>query len=72
MSPVYKVKCADCREIGFTAAPKFVKCSCGGRLKVIPFSKTDLGDNSKNRIAPFISGTSVMFQRAITTTPRSR
>ncbi len=53
---MYKVKCTDCGNIGFTAAPKFVKCSCGGRHKVIPFSKTDLGGKVENRIEPFLYG----------------
>ena len=53
---MYKVKCVDCGNIGFTAAPKFVKCSCGGRHKVIPFTKADLGDKGENRIASFIRG----------------
>ena len=39
---MYKVKCVDCGNIGFTAAPKFVKCLCGGTHKIIPFNKTDL------------------------------
>ena len=56
MSPMYKVKCVDCKDIGFTASPKFVKCSCGGRHKVIPFSKADLQDKGENRIASFLYG----------------
>ena len=53
---MYKVKCVDCGDIGFTAAPKFVKCSCGGSLKVMRFSKADLGNKGKNRIASFLYG----------------
>ena len=51
---MYKVKCTGCGDIGFTASPKFVKCSCGSRHKVIPFSKDDLEDKGEHRIASFI------------------
>lgn len=54
---MYKVKCTGCGDIGFTASPKFVKCSCGGRHKVIPFSRADLENKSENRIASFLYGT---------------
>jgi len=39
---MYKVKCLDCGNIGFTASPKDVKCECGGAHKVIPFNKADM------------------------------
>ena len=69
---MYKVKCVDCGDIGFTAAPKYVKCSCGSRLKVIPFSKADLGDKGKNRISSFLHGTGTIFSRVAATISRSR
>ncbi len=51
---MYKVKCTECGDIGYTASPKFVRCSYGGRHKVIPFSKADLQDKGENRIASFL------------------
>ena len=69
---MYKVKCVDCGDIGFTAAPKFVKCSCGSRLKIIPFAKADLEKKGENRMASFLDGAGTVFSRVTTTTPRSR
>ena len=65
---MYKVKCTGCGDIGYTAAPKFVKCSaCGGRHKVIPFSKADRENKGENRIASFMRGAGTIFSRSTTT-----
>ena len=46
---MYKVKCVGCGDIGYTAAPKFVKCSaCGGEHKVIPLNKADMKTSDNN------------------------
>ena len=51
---MYKVKCVDCGNIGYTAAPKFVKCSsCGGKHRVIPFSKADIGNRGRQDVAVY-------------------
>ena len=31
-----KVKCIVCGEIGYTAAPNYLVCKCGGSFKIIP------------------------------------
>jgi hypothetical protein len=64
-----KVKCVNCGDIGFTASPRFVKCPCGGRLKIIPFSKADLPSKGENRVVSFIQETE---QQNITTTAKRR
>ncbi len=72
---MYKVKCVDCGDIGYTAAPGYVKCSnCRGRHKVIPFDKADLKSKGENRIGPFIRQTGTTLSRLTTldvTTERS-
>ena len=61
---MYKVKCVGCGNIGYTAAPRYVKCSsCGGRHKVIPFNKADLENKGENRISSFIHQTGTIFSR---------
>ena len=59
-----KVKCTDCGEIGFTAAPRFVKCSCGGALKIIPFCKRDFVDKMEGSgILSFTHQAGAIFSR---------
>ncbi|MBI4706919.1 MAG: hypothetical protein HY761_03215 [Candidatus Omnitrophica bacterium] len=31
-----KVRCKDCGKTGYTASPKYIICSCGGRFRIIP------------------------------------
>ena len=51
---MYKVKCEGCGDVGFTAAPRYVKClSCGGKHRVIPFDKGDLESKGKARYRRF-------------------
>ncbi|RJP29186.1 MAG: hypothetical protein C4533_05145 [Candidatus Omnitrophota bacterium] len=36
-----KVKCKICGEEGYTAAPKVLKCECGGSFRVIREKRED-------------------------------
>ena len=59
-----KVICVKCGSIGFTAAPKYVRCSqCGGRHKIIPFSKDDLKNKKNIGLLSFIRETGIIFSR---------
>ncbi|MFA5144027.1 MAG: hypothetical protein WC522_07690 [Candidatus Omnitrophota bacterium] len=50
-----KVKCIKCGNIGFTAAPHFVRCGeCGGRHRILPYRRFDFQDTRvENRILAF-------------------
>ena len=52
---MYKVKCIDCGNVGFTVSPRDVKCSCGGEHKVIPFTKSDMKSSDSEAQAFFHS-----------------
>lgn len=45
---MYKVKCLNCGNVGFTASPRDVKCECGGEHKVIPLNKADMKTSDNN------------------------
>ena len=30
-----KVICLQCRDVGYTASPEYVRCQCGGKLVII-------------------------------------
>lgn len=44
---MYKVICAQCEEIGYTASPKYLRCECGGKLIVISVDAIRLEEPNK-------------------------
>lgn len=36
-----KVKCTNCGDIGYTAAPRAITCECGGSVEIISETKEE-------------------------------
>ncbi len=49
-----RVRCQLCGSIGYTAAPHFQSCECGGRFDVVPEEQRRLSYNERNIFISFL------------------